>query len=278
MPREINFPVVLIHGFSDFPGLSGSWVAVEKVLREEAGVPKSDILTVQIPPLASIEERTKSAISAISAKFSGKSVHLIAHSMGGLNARDIAARSESGTNELKFKVLTVTTFGTPHYGIKALDSNAFVGAVVKIFGTIAPALIDMKPDVVAQFNKDTKVNSKVKYFTWAGSCTIGTVLFAPVWPFTIVHGATDCVINVSSAKWDPGCCTQLGVIQGADHFTLLSKKTTQYTIPHLKAAENGERAPVMEIENTLASAVATRLKGDIHTLTAPGRAFFALFG
>jgi len=79
--REINFPVVLIHGFSDLPGLTGTWVAVEKVLCEEAGVPKSDILTVQIPPLKSIEERTKSAVSAITAKFSGKSVHLIAHSM-----------------------------------------------------------------------------------------------------------------------------------------------------------------------------------------------------
>jgi len=79
--REINLPIVLIHGFGDLPGLTGTWVAVEKVLCEEAGVPKSDILTVQIPPLKTIEERTNSAIKAITAKFSGKSVHLIAHSM-----------------------------------------------------------------------------------------------------------------------------------------------------------------------------------------------------
>jgi hypothetical protein len=32
------------------------------------------------------------------------------------------------------------------------------------------------------------------------------------WPFTIPYGATDCVINVSSAKWDPRHCTRLGVI------------------------------------------------------------------
>jgi len=36
------------------------------------------------------------------------------------------------------------------------------------------------------------------------------------WPFTIPHGATDWVINVSSAKWDPKHCTQLGVIKGVD--------------------------------------------------------------
>ncbi len=79
--REINNPVVLIHGFADIPGLSGTWATVEEVLREEAGVPKSDILKVQIPPLKTIEERTKSAIRDITAKFPGKTVHLIAHSM-----------------------------------------------------------------------------------------------------------------------------------------------------------------------------------------------------
>ena len=48
-------------------------MAIEKVLREVAYVPKLDILTAQIPPLQSIEERTESAISAITAKSSGKS-------------------------------------------------------------------------------------------------------------------------------------------------------------------------------------------------------------
>lgn len=275
MSRKFNYPVVLIHGFGDIPGLTGSWAAVEEVLREEAGVPRSDILTVQIPPLNTIEERTKSAIRDITAKFSGKTVHLIAHSMGGLNARDIAARS--GTDELKFKVLTVTTFGTPHDGVKALETTAFVDAVVKIFGISAPALIDMKPSVVTQFSERTRVNPDVKYFTWAGDCTVATALFFTTWPFTIPHGATDCVINVSSAKWDTKYCTQLGVIRGADHFTILSKMTTRYTIPHLKAAEDGGEAAVVEIENTLASAAATRIKGDIHTLVAPGKALTGIF-
>jgi pimeloyl-ACP methyl ester carboxylesterase len=79
--REINNPVVLVHGFGDVPGLSGSWKIVEEVLREEAGVPKSDILTLQMPPLESIQERTRSAIRDITAKFAGRNVHLIAHSM-----------------------------------------------------------------------------------------------------------------------------------------------------------------------------------------------------
>ena len=45
--------------------------------------------------------------------------------------------------------------------------------------------------------------------------------WSAAWPFTIPHGATDCVINVSSAKWDPKHCTQLGVIVGADQSVLI---------------------------------------------------------
>ena len=58
---------------------------------------------------------------------------------------------------------------------------------------------------------------------------------------------------------------------------ILSKRTTRYTIPHLKAAESGGKAPVVEIENTLASAIGTKIEGDIQTLMAPGKAFVNLF-
>ena len=60
-------------------------------------------------------------------------------------------------------------------------------------------------------------------------------------------------------------------------FTILSSKTTRHTIPHLKAAENGKEAPVVEIENTLASALGARLKGDVHAATAPVKALKGLF-
>jgi len=65
------------------------------------------------------------------------------------------------------------------WGICSLTKfSAFVDALVKILGINAPALINMKPSVVTQFGKRTRVNSDVKYFTWAGNCSIATVLFA----------------------------------------------------------------------------------------------------
>ncbi len=78
---ETTYAYVLMHGFADIPALSGSLESIEEVLHKEAGVPKSDILKLQMPPLKSIEERTNSAIRDITAKFSSRTVHLIAHSM-----------------------------------------------------------------------------------------------------------------------------------------------------------------------------------------------------
>ncbi len=58
---------------------------------------------------------------------------------------------------------------------------------------------------------------------------------------------------------------------------ILSKRTTRYTIPHLKAAESGGKAPVVEIENTLASVIGARIEGGIDTLMAPGKTVMGFF-
>ena len=48
LAREINHPVVLIHGFGDIPGLSGIWTAVEEVGRyAKVGHPDSIDTTAQ---------------------------------------------------------------------------------------------------------------------------------------------------------------------------------------------------------------------------------------
>lgn len=59
-----------------------------------------------------------------------------------------------------------------------MQFSELTDALVEIVGLNAPALIDMKPSVVAQFSERTRVNPDVKYFTWAGECSVATVLFA----------------------------------------------------------------------------------------------------
>jgi len=67
------------------------------------------------------------------------------------------------------------------YFVRALFRDTisdFVDALVKIIGIMAEALNDMKPSAMIQFNERTRVNPDVKYFTWAGDCTIPGGLFA----------------------------------------------------------------------------------------------------
>ncbi len=64
---------------------------------------------------------------------------------------------------------------------------------------------------------------------------------------------------------------------GFNSVAILGKRTMRYSIPHLQAAESGGKAPVVEIKNTLASEIGTKIKGDIQTITAPGKAFVRLF-
>jgi len=43
------------------------------------------------------------------------------------------------------------------------------------FGTLAPALEDMKPSELKFFRGWLGLNPDVKYFIWAGHCTVGQV-------------------------------------------------------------------------------------------------------
>ena len=78
--NQINNPIVLLHGFGDFPGWTRTWRSFKIVLRE-TGVPLSNILILHVPRLDSIAKRVDNSIGKINLKFPGEMVHIIVHSM-----------------------------------------------------------------------------------------------------------------------------------------------------------------------------------------------------
>ena len=99
--------------------------------------------------------------------------------MSGLFYSDIAHKGHAslwGQNSRDNWLVSPSSFSILDLFRDAISD--FRDALVKILGISAPALIDMKPSVVAQFSERTRVNPDVKYFTWAGDCAIATVLFA----------------------------------------------------------------------------------------------------
>ncbi len=84
------------------------------------------VLAFRVSPLASCKARAKALADAIQAEFKGAPVHLIAHSMGGLDCRMMIGENMNGLGE-KGRVLSLTTLSTPHQGSPLADLLAGKG-------------------------------------------------------------------------------------------------------------------------------------------------------
>ena len=72
-----------------------------------------DALFAKVSVLGSIEERAGELAAAIAAKFPTGDIHIIAHSMGGLDSRYLLAKN---LNSLASRVASLSTVATPHWG------------------------------------------------------------------------------------------------------------------------------------------------------------------
>jgi triacylglycerol lipase len=117
-PR-LDAPIVLAHGLFGFDRIGVGPLTVANYFRdlpawlEAAG---NRVLVSQVPPIAGIERRSRVLGRRIRAEFGGQPVHLIGHSLGGLDARALLA-SEDGSG----LVLSLTTIATPHLGSVLAD-------------------------------------------------------------------------------------------------------------------------------------------------------------
>ncbi|KAJ2936154.1 hypothetical protein H1R20_g942, partial [Candolleomyces eurysporus] len=149
-----------------------------------------------------------------------------------------------------------------------------------IIGTDFRAFGNLTHWYMSNYNRQIENNPSVRYFSWAGFTEIPTLLFAPVHPSSRLFGQTDGLVNTSSAVWDndlgPG--THLGTVEGLDHVATISVMTASATIPHLKAAQTGEIAPVMPIQNNLILASTRRVEAAANAALAPTRAMLGIFG
>jgi triacylglycerol lipase len=136
-PR-LDAPIVLAHGLFGFHKIGLGPLTLAEYFR---GVPEflmaagNRVVVSQVPPIAGIERRSRVLGRRIRAAFGGEPVHLIGHSMGGLDARALlASEGDSGL------ILSLTTIATPHLG-SALADFAKIG-----FGRVYRMLAAFKVD------------------------------------------------------------------------------------------------------------------------------------
>ncbi|MEO0460447.1 MAG: alpha/beta fold hydrolase [Myxococcota bacterium] len=154
-----RLPIVLVHGLMGFDsitlrGASRDYFHGVGTALREAGV---QVYTPALPPVGSIAQRAKRLAEAIRT-IDARRVHVIAHSMGGLDAR-YAIR----TLGLADRVATLTTIGTPHRGSPVADLGGMAGPLLSQVGL--GALQDLTSAAAKRFNEDIPDHPRVRYYS-----------------------------------------------------------------------------------------------------------------
>jgi triacylglycerol lipase len=231
-------PIVLVHGIFGFDQLTLGRVRVADYFRaipdalREAGwvVPKPP----QLNPAGSIAQRALDLRWYLenekNAEVYGKPVHLVAHSMGGLDCRYMISKLGMAS-----RVLSLTTIGTPHHGSPIADlvvaaTDPVLNRFVEHLGINIQGIRDLTTDACTRFNAEVLDSPNVRYFSVAGQFSPPRILDKPISILGLSHdiirdreGANDGLVSVKSATFGQRRenWTFLGTWEG-NHFRLIN--------------------------------------------------------
>jgi triacylglycerol lipase len=221
--HRLNAPVVLVHGFCGFDRFSVGGLPIAQYfpgiveVLEKAG---NRVLTPWLSPTRGVAERATELKRFLDRHAGAEPVHLVAHSMGGLDARYMI--SQLG---MAGRVLTLTTLGTPHRGTALMDwgvrhVGALIRPVLDLVGVPVQGFYDLTTAACRAFNEKVPDAVTVRYFSVAGEFNGDPA--RPEWlvPYSIVlaaEGPNDGVVSVQSATWGELIATWPG-----DHLALVN--------------------------------------------------------
>ena len=223
MIPKLRAPIVLVHGLFGFGRIRLAGLTVANYFPgifeglEAAG---NRVFVPWLSPSGGVVERARQLKDFIERALPGEPVHLVAHSMGGLDARYMISRL--GMNN---RVLTLTTLGTPHRGTAFADWGVsrlerLLGPIFQFFGLPTQAFHDLTTAGCRAFNDKVPDAAGVRYFSVAGKHD-GHFLNAEfLLPYRIVlekEGPNDGVVSVASANYGESL-----QIWDGDHLSLVN--------------------------------------------------------
>ncbi len=218
-----TFPIVLVHGIARFDILA-------VIIRKKLNVP-DDAPAEQVDYFKGIRSRLEEngfVVSAPNLRFAGSldsraeglrnhvneviqrtgspKVHIIGHSMGGLDARHMIV--DKGMAD---RVATLTTIGTPHHGTPIADRITQPGGalLLQVLDRVVDVdgFADLTTVACEQFNQraqDAEAKNGVAYQTFSASENLPDV-FAPLVPSWLIirdqEGKNDGLVSVRSQQW-----------------------------------------------------------------------------
>jgi triacylglycerol lipase len=224
VPR-LRAPIVLVHGLFGFDSLRlGPWL----VAHYFQGIPEAlrragnRVLVASLSPTGGIADRARQLKELLDRESPHEPVHLIAHSMGGLDSRYLISRLG-----MAHRVLTLTTLGTPHRGSAFADwglhrLQRVLQPLFNFANVPYQAFFDLTTAHCADFNRQTPDAPGVRYFSVAGDFQLHWL--TPEWqiPARILsrtEGPNDGVVSVASSTWGEQLTTWDG-----DHLNLINWK------------------------------------------------------
>jgi triacylglycerol lipase len=220
---KLGAPIVLVHGLLGVTRLEvGGW----RLASYFPGIPEmlraggNRVLVPQLSLTAGVADRAAQLKAFLDQEAPDEAVHLIAHSMGGLDSRYLIS-----CLGLAPRVLTLTTIATPHRGSAFADWGVrhlerIVTPIFNWLGIPQQAFHDLTTTRCREFNEQVPDAANVRYYSVAGRHE-GTWR-SPEWmvPHQIVlqaEGPNDGVVSVASATYGEGM-----EIWPGDHLSLVN--------------------------------------------------------
>jgi triacylglycerol lipase len=215
-----RLPVVFCHGMLAFstlkmelPENSNCFWALREFLHPRG----FRVFFPQVAPTGSVAFRAGQLRDQI-LRWTDEPINLIAHSMGGLDARYLI--SQLGMAD---RVRSLTTVSTPHRGTALVDwflanyrQRVPLLLALEAAGFNVDGFRDCCPAACREFNARTPDMPGVSYFSYGGEVPVSRVT-APLrrawYMLTALEGPNDGMVSLASARWGE----YLGTVH-ADHF------------------------------------------------------------
>lgn len=185
--QKTKFPIILAHGFMGSPTNFWAFLGVKEALEADGNI----VIAAEVPPFHSSQVRgghLGDAVDEVLTTTGATKVNIIAHSMGGLDARFLAS---PGGLDFGDKIASITTISSPHQGAKIADVglkltpqiadkalDALLGLVGRSFSNNAEeasfreSLASIAVSKMGEFNENTPDHSSVFYQSWAGISSV----------------------------------------------------------------------------------------------------------
>jgi triacylglycerol lipase len=208
MTLRLRSPIVLAHGLLGFARFAVRGITVATYFR---GIPRfledlgNRVILTAVPATGSIAARSEALRREIQSHVDREPVHVIAHSMGGLDCRHMITHLD-----MSRQVLSLTTLGTPHRGTCFADCGVDLTERIGVFSWLRrspldhEAFEDLRTDRCAQFNLATPDASDVLYLSVAGVKPRNEMLYALRWSHDVIaqkEGPNDGLVSAQSARW-----------------------------------------------------------------------------